>query len=205
MRNKRMLIGSAIILISFIVFLVVSYFIAKPKNYSNNDSIFVDSPVKETKGNKENEKIVVSVRGEVKNPGDYSLSKGSRIANAIEMAGGYTADADVDKVNSALLLRDEEFVMIYKKVSNTTPPGLSGGAKATVATAASAIESDGKLNINIATEKEIDDLPGVGKVTAEKIIKYREANGRYTSEADLLKSGISKTIFSKMKDKIVIR
>lgn len=145
------------------------------------------------KKNAESAKAIVGVhvKGEVKNPNYYELDYGSRIKDAIKKAGGATENADVNKINLAEKLRDGQEVIIPSKA-----PG-SG--------AASAAPSDGKVNINTATELELQTVSGIGESTARSIIAYRDAHGGFKKLTDLKKiEGIGAKKFEKMKDYIKI-
>lgn len=135
--------------------------------------------------------IVVDVGGAVNSPGLYKLSGDARVANAISAAGGMTGDADSKQVNLAAKLADGQKVYIQKvgEVSQIST-GSSGQVGAAV---------NGLININSATAAELDTLPGIGPVTADKIIASRP----YSSLNDLLsKKAVSSSVFEKIKDKI---
>ncbi|MFE6306969.1 helix-hairpin-helix domain-containing protein [Nocardiopsis sp. NPDC057823] len=117
--------------------------------------------------------VVVHVGGEVEDPGLYTLPPGSRVADAVEAAGGALPDADMDLLNLARSLVDGEQILV--------------GLPQPEAAAPSADTAGGPLvNINQADEAELETLPRVGEVTAVNIVSYREANGPFTSVDDLL-------------------
>ena len=132
--------------------------------------------------------IYVYVCGAVNQEGVYELPTGSRVYEAIEMAGGFREDADSRSVNQAQVLSDEE--RIYVPVI---------GEENIVE------ESDGRININKASKEELMTLPGVGASRADSIIKYREEHGRFQSVEDImLVSGIKEGLYEKIKDLITI-
>lgn len=134
--------------------------------------------------------LVVDVQGEVKNPGVYELPVNSRVNDAIKAAGGAGASADLSFINQARLIKDGEQIFIERKTT-------SGGS---VKRAASAI---GIINVNRATAKELDKLPGIGPVIASRIIEYRKVNGYFQSVDDLKKvQGIGASTLEKFKSKI---
>ena len=122
--------------------------------------------------------LVVDVAGAVRRPGLYRLPQGSRIAAAIARAGGATRRADESLVNLAAPLADGEQVLVPSSIggmsaaSSTASPA-GGGAPAA------------PVDLNSATAEQLDTLPGVGPVTAQKIVDYRQQHGPFTSVEDL--------------------
>lgn len=197
MRNRKKLIGSIAILIIFSIFLTIGYFISRPTKEISSKEVFNETAVVESKDVKE---MTVYINGEVKKPGVYKLETDSRIEELIKLAGGFTENADEDKLNLAKKLRDEDYIYVDKKseVKNTQSVSQSNRS--------SGIGQDGKVNINIASKEELKTVPGIGDVTAQKILDYREKNGRFSSMEDLKKlGGIGDKTLEKMKDKIEVR
>ncbi|KKR50738.1 MAG: Competence protein ComEA helix-hairpin-helix repeat protein [Candidatus Curtissbacteria bacterium GW2011_GWA1_40_16] len=139
------------------------------------------------------QEIVVDVGGAVNLPGLYKLSGDARVANAISAAGGLSNDADSKQVNLAAKIVDGQKVYVAKigeSVSQSTGTSVSQIAGASIG---------GLVNINSASAAELDTLPGIGPVTANKIIASRP----YSSLNDLVfKKAVSSSVFSKIKDKI---
>ena len=134
--------------------------------------------------------LVIDVQGEVKTPGVYELPINSRVNDAIKAAGGAKPNADLSFINQARLIKDGEQIYIDKKSIGTTNIRRS--------TAASGI-----ININRATAKELDKLPGIGPVIAGRIVEYRRVNGFFQSIDDLKKvQGIGASTLEKFKSKI---
>lgn len=123
--------------------------------------------------------LVVHVVGAVRRPGLYRLRDGSRINDAVERAGGATRKADLSLVNLAAPLSDGIQVVVPVKPS----PVVSGAATAGDGAAASA--AAGPLHLNTATVEQLDTLPGVGPVTAQKIVDWRTKHGAFASVDDL--------------------
>jgi competence protein ComEA len=117
-------------------------------------------------------KLVVYVSGAVRRPGLYRLTQGTRIADALALAGGATAKADLVAVNLAAPLADGEQVVVP----------LHGAAGATGGAAPS---PTAPLDLNSASLEQLDALPGIGPTTAQKILDYRQAHGAFHSLADL--------------------
>jgi competence protein ComEA len=120
-------------------------------------------------------KLVVHVVGAVRRPGLYRLPERSRIADAVSRAGGATRRADLSAVNLAAPVSDGVQVVVPVRV-----PAAPGGASAAAPGAAS-----GPVHLNTATLEQLDALPGVGPVTAQKILDYREQHGAFSSIDEL--------------------
>jgi competence protein ComEA helix-hairpin-helix repeat region len=166
---------------------------------SSVDIIQDDPPVKSDKVEEKPESIFIYVTGEVKNPGVYELKEGSRISDLVDAAGWFTENADETSVNLAGKLSDEQHINIGKKVVD------AGGTEAASPAKGSII--NGKININTATAKELDDfLPGIGETLANNIVNYRTKNGRFKTideitRVDRIGSGKR---FEEIKDLITV-
>jgi competence protein ComEA len=119
--------------------------------------------------------LVIDVAGAVRHPGLYRLRSGSRIDDAIALAGGATAKAQLDTVNLAAPVADGEQIVV---------PGRGVAAAAAGAPAAGSSPS-APLDLNSATLEELENLPGIGPVTAQKILDYRQQHGAFHSVAEL--------------------
>lgn len=207
MKKKEKIIGSIAIIVIIIVFLIIGLFITKPKHVPTND-IFVDntsekSQTTDKSSELQNKDIQVEVKGEVKKPGVYVLEYGSRIKDVIDMAGGFTDFADSGSLNLVKKLKDEDCLIIHKKGEAVSASGTASGG---IISGESGSGSDEKIDINTATLEELDKIPGIGPVTAQKIIDYREKNGPFKTIQDLKKVGrIGDKTLEKIKDKIVVR
>ncbi len=126
-------------------------------------------------GSHKTETLFVHVSGCVANPGLYELEEGSRLASAIEAAGGFTEDAACDSVNLARRLEDGEMVVVL-------PMSAGSGANEEIPEVKTA---SSLININTATAEELEQLPGIGPSTAQKIVSDRMANGSFKSPDDL--------------------
>jgi len=119
--------------------------------------------------------VVVDVAGAVRRPGVYRLRQGARITDAIARAGGATSRAQIVSVDLAAPLADGEQVLVPSA-------GDSGsGAVAGVGAAAGGPSTSAPIDLNTATAEQLDTLPGVGPVTAQKIVEYRQTHGPFTS------------------------
>jgi competence protein ComEA len=113
--------------------------------------------------------VVVDVAGSVRRPGLYRLQQGARVADAVARAGGLTRHADSTLINLAAPLADGEQVLVSAQGGGASAAAAGGGA------------SSAPVHLNSAGADELDGLPGVGPVTAQKIVTYRQQHGPFTS------------------------
>jgi competence protein ComEA len=202
-KNKEKLIGSVVILCIFIIFLTVGFYREKQID-TDNKEIFVDkhSETKESDEKTVNKLIKVEIKGEVKTPGVYTLSNTSRVEDLIAKAGGFTEGADtVNLVSLAKKLRDEECIIVRRKQEQQEKESFTVAAGVL-----SGRTTEGKININTASKEELKTVPGIGEVTAQKIIDYREKHGDFNSVEELKKiDRIGDKTLSNIRDKIDAR
>ena len=144
--------------------------------------------------------FVVNVSGAVAHPGVYELPQGSRVQDAIEAAGGALPQAVLESLNLAAPVEDG--VQIYVLAENETqPPGATPGGFPSRSG-----EVGSLVNINTATQAELEGLPGIGPERARDIIAYREAHGPFPDiEAIQNVEGIGEGIFEEIKGLITVR
>ncbi|WP_019877956.1 ComEA family DNA-binding protein [Sporichthya polymorpha] len=131
--------------------------------------------------------IVVDVQGKVRRPGVVQLPAGSRVLDALTAAGGPRPGVGTTSLNLAQLLTDGEQIVL--------DPGGAGGA--------AGIGSDGLVNLNTATLADLDSLPGVGPVLAQRILDWRSEHGRFSSVEELQEvPGIGPSTFADLKDRV---
>lgn len=142
--------------------------------------------------------IAVHVSGAVAAPGVYELEEGARVADAVELAGGFLEGAAENALNLARVLNDGEQVVV--------PTAEEQAAQQTAAEASGGAAGVGeKVNINTASAEQLDTLPGVGESTAQKIIADREANGPFSSPEDVKRvSGIGDKKYAELADLITV-
>ena len=135
----------------------------------------------------------IHICGEVINPGVYQVEEGSRIFQAVELAGGFTEEAGAEALNLAELTEDGMKIDVpSKEEAQSGVTGVSG-------------QTGGKVNINRAGPEELMTLTGIGESRAADIIRYREENGRFQSVEDIMKvPGIKEGAFEKIKDNISV-
>lgn len=140
--------------------------------------------------------VVVAVEGAVASPGVYALPGDARTADALAAAGGVAEDADLAAVNLARRLRDEERIVVPTLVpmpieptsvvtAGVPPPAAGPGEVLATATVPAPARPVGAIDVNTATAEELDALPGIGPVLAERIVARRSASGPFRSVDDL--------------------
>ena len=142
--------------------------------------------------------IMVYVSGEVIRPGVYRLDSEHRVADALNAAGGPTADADLDRINLAMRLNDEDQIHV---------PAVGSSRAGSVRTASAPGSGvSGKLNVNAATVEELVSLPGIGVAKAAAIVEYRKIHGPFERVEDLVEvSGIGDGILGSIRHLIEVR
>ena len=140
--------------------------------------------------------LIIDVVGKVRRPGIVTVPKGSRVYQAIEAAGGLKGRVDTASLNMARVLDDGEQLLVG--IEPVAAPAASGGGT-------SGAPVGGKVNLNTATAEQLDTLPGVGPVTAQAILAWREENGRFGSVEDLLDvKGIGDATLAELRDLVVV-
>ena len=155
------------------------------------------------KGEKE---IAVHIVGEVKRQGIVYVEEGSRVADVIKKAGGETKESDLSKVNLAYIVKDGEKIYIPNKNEKIDEYITKNNGNTFIETNHSSTTSkEEKININTANLTELDSLPGIGPAIAQKIIDYREENGKFKKIEDLQNvKGIGDAKFEEVKDNITV-
>lgn len=168
------------------------------KTFNNQSTVSLKTSETGNASETTKSEIQVHVGGAVKNPGVYKLSLGQRIIDLINLAGGLNTDADSDQVNLAKTVEDGEQIIIPSKTASTSTTTDSSSAT-------SSGTQNGKVNINTADATTLQTLSGVGASTAQKIIDYRNSNGKFKTIDDLKNvSGIGDKTFAKFADKICV-
>ena len=145
------------------------------------------------------EEAYVHAAGAVHRPGVYRVRPGGRVTDVLDAAGGPTADADLDQLNLAARLADGERVYVPRRgeapaAATGTGVGIGGGA---------AEPAGGLVDLNTATREQLDALPGVGPATAQAILDYRRARGRFRHVQELLEvRGIGEAKLAALRERV---
>ena len=185
------------------------YFTYEDSNSNTNNLLFSSTSEinlnNSTDTNSEVNNIVIYICGEVKNSKVITLKENSRICDAIDAAGGLTNNADLTNINLAYILEDGEKIYIPKKgESNNIQESVTPNSTTyTYSTTSSNNSKNNKININKATQTELETIPGIGPSTALKILEYRENNGKFSSIEDIKNiSGIGEKKYENIKNYI---
>lgn len=219
-QNKEKIKKISIIVIAMMI--IIGYFIYQRKNeFTMNEEISNENIINETKEEK-SKKIIVHISGAIKQEGIVELEENSRIADAIEKSGGLKENAETKEINLAYKLEDgmkiyiptkEEIQNKEKQESNQESQYVYEGTKEN---SSQGNNSQGnsetketirnkKVNINKASQEELDSLPGIGPSTASKILEYRKQNGNFKNIEDIKEiSGIGEAKFEKIKEMITV-
>lgn len=197
--HKEIVIKAAVI--TCIIAVAFFVFVFGGENGESAEDVVVQSTEAKAESRKETQapvSIMVDVGGAVKMPQVMELKENSRVADAISAAGGLTEQADTAGINQAAFLTDGEKVYIPQK-------GESGAVLSGITSAAGSQAGQQKVNINTATSEELQTLDGIGPVTAEKILTYRDNNGAFQNIEDLKNvDGIGDKTFENLKEHITV-
>lgn len=150
------------------------------------------------------EEIVVHVTGEVNKPGIVVLKSNSRIADAINKAGGATKEADLNQINLAYILEDGQKIYIPNKNEKIDEDEYITEGNGNNIGNSNSKEGE-KVNINEAMQTELEELPGIGPSLASRIIEYREQNGDFKKIEELQNvKGIGDAKYNDIKDKVTV-
>lgn len=224
--NKQKIILG--VLVAILVIVVVIYVFKKDTTstiYSEYDNLYLndvsgDSAQQEKNDDSTNDtenKIFVHIAGEVQNPGIFEVGENSRIADLITLAGGLTSKGSIEDINLAYKVEDGQKIYIpsieeTKKAKEEADGQVeteyitsSSGAKIEGPSGANDTSTESIVNINTATQTELETLPGIGPSTAQKILDYRKENGKFKNIEDIKNvSGIGDAKFNAIKDIIKI-
>ena len=192
---------------------------------NNNDSVITEvlaettsttSAVKE-----ESTKLYFDIKGSVKKPGVYEFTQGDKIIDAINKAGGLTKNATTNNLNLSKKLTNEMVIYVFSKNELTTtkafePVSNASECKCETIEINNCVDKKttnesnndtvpAKININTDNKEKLMTISGIGSSKADAIIEYRTKNGNFKTTEDIMNvSGISKTIYDKIKDTITV-
>ncbi len=213
-----------IIIISTIMVIGLGYYVYSKENSKNemSDLQVEEGNIENNQSIKEEKKIKVHISGAIKNEGVFELDENSRIIDVIQQAGGLTEQSYTKHINLAEMLEDGSKIYIPTKeeIENQKKQNEEQENKKDIETFKNTItinqnennqnykstnQKIKKININTATQEELDSLPGVGASTANKILNYRKENGKFKTKEDIKNvSGIGESKFNKIKDLIEV-
>lgn len=193
-----------ILIILCIVICIVIYFFTNDKSddFNLSSDLYITNSIEEIQP--EDKEIIIHIDGEIINPGIVSLPIGSRISDAITASGGATEQADLSKINLAYELCDGQKIYVPSILDEDEITYIQNDAGSNVLIPD--ISSNSTLvNINTATQAELEALPGIGASTAYKIINYRKENGKFKQIEDIMNvNGIGESKFNNIKKYICI-
>lgn len=178
--------------IIILAIILISSLIIKCTAKPNTKVIADDNKNKDVKTEKLEDNIIIDISGEIKNPGIYKMKGKVRLYEIIDKAGGLKEEANINSINQARYVKDGEKIIIPSSRNS------QGMDKESIS------NGNNLVNINTASKEELLKLPGIGEVTAEKIINYRD-NNNFTKIEDLKNvNGIGMATYNKLKDLICV-
>lgn len=178
--------------IIILAIILISSLIIKCTAKANTKVIADDNKNKDVKTEKLEDNIIIDISGEIKNPGIYKMKGKVRLYEIIDKAGGLKEEANINSINQARYVKDGEKIIIPSSRNS------QGMDKESIS------NGNNLVNINTASKEELLKLPGIGEVTAEKIINYRD-NNNFTKIEDLKNvNGIGMATYNKLKDLICV-
>ena len=223
-----------VIIIGILVIILIGWKIYDSKNFeevysdeiltSNSKDSVKENSQRNEKGKNEDEEeamMAVHVTGEVKNPGVVKVKEGSRIQDIIEKAGGLTENADITEVNLAFVVEDGMKVRIPSnddeinkensekreiEETNRNEYITQDSGKGVIVSDEGIDTSSSIVNINTASQTELEELPGIGPSISSRIVEYRNEKGKFKSIEDIKNvTGIGDSKFEKIRDLIKVK
>jgi competence protein ComEA len=157
-------------------------------SFGNQPKVTLSKPSSSNTQDVKSPSIYIHVAGAVRKPGIYQLDSGSRVFDAVLLAGGFTQKANQTSVNMARILNDGEQLLVSSGTSN-----------------AQVQQESSLISLNQASSSQLEDLPGVGPALAGRMVDWRTANGGFKSKEDLLNvAGIGDKLFAAVKDLVTL-
>ena len=199
-----------IIIVIFILLFIGYYIISKASNsdyisLETEENDIIEEQTEEQENLQEENFIVVHITGAVKKQGVIELKEGSRISDAIESAGGATKEADLSKINLAYIVKDGQKIYVPNKNDKEETNNITEDAGENVIQNDTTSKQE-KVNINTASQTELETLNGIGPSTALKIINYRQQNGNFKKIEDVKNvPGIGDSKYEGIKENICVK
>ena len=218
-RKQLIIAGLSLLIISSTI---ICFLYNKPSQSLKKDPVIKKTKVSKEKNNSNKDLVIeeykVDIKGEVNNPGIYTMSSSSRVIDCIEKAGGITTNANRTVINLSKKISDEMVIIIYsnaevekfketKKQEEQVQDYCRQKDENSLKNDA-CISNDNKsgttlVSINSGSVEELSKLPGIGEAKAKKIIEYRDQNGLFKTIEDIKNvPGIGENIFAQIKDYI---
>ena len=148
--------------------------------------------------------MYTDIKGSVKEPGIYSFSSEERVYDVLKRAGGLLEEADSDRINFSAKIEDQQ--VLYIPAVGEEPPEHLNQSASPEGKQSTADTEPSKININTASPSELQQIPGIGSVKAQEIIRFREENGSFQKVEDLQEiSGIGEKTVEKLKNFVTIK
>lgn len=214
--RKQIIIG---VIITIIVIGLIVFTIVNIKKDNKEEDIVVEKKITKKKEKEVVEELKVDIKGQVINPGIYSLKANSRVIDVIAAAGGLTEFADTSVINLSKKIKDEMVIIVYSREEvmdfHKTKEIEKQVEELCIQKDEESLKNDacitsdnnstptGKISINTASQEELMTLTGIGEAKAKDIISYREKNGPFKTIEDIKNvSGIGDNLFAKIKENI---
>lgn len=198
-KNKIKIVAVPVLVIAAVLFFWLNSGSDEIKIDEGNSSAIEEDGVPQQEVNSTQSHLYVDIGGEVMKPGVYEVSDGTRLFEVIDKAGGLTEDADIDGINRAETVQDGQKIMIGRHGENPDENRDSYSANNVTDS------GEGKVNINTADAAALQTIPGIGPSKADRIIEYRESEGKFNEIDDIKNiSGIGNKTFESIKEYITV-
>jgi len=203
-KQKKIIIAAGAVVIC--IFMYYMSTINRGYEYVETNEIIENTVYEETEEQEEEAKeILIHITGAVQTEGIVKLKEGDRIKDAIEEAGGLASDANLNEVNLAYSLQDGQKIYIPRNTDIQEQNIINEQNGQGVIIDSGAQQINAKVNINTATVIELQTLSGIGEQTAQKIVEYRQLNGRFNSGEDIKNvQGIGDAKYESIKEYICV-
>ena len=189
----------------FLIAIIVLFILLSFIFFGHNTNEEFVEPIEKEKVElpKEEKEVMIDIKGEIENPGIYEATEDNRVMDIINQAGGLKSDADTSDINLSMKVEDEMVIIVPKKdEEQKEEPSIKNDASINKNEIPPV---SGKVSINSATKEELMTVKGIGEVKANKIIEYRNTNGKFNSLEELTNvSGIGTKTFEKIKEYLTL-